>query len=278
VSRLTGKVAVVTGASSGIGEATARALAAAGATVVLAARREEQLAAIGADLERHGAAVSWSPCDVTRIEDLEALREHVTAEHGRCDALVNNAGVPGGGRFADLSIDRIRAVTETNFIAVLEAVKVFLPMLIESRGHIVNVASLAGRYALPGAAVYSASKHAVVAFSESLYHELRPQGVMVTVVNPGLVATEGFFPADSPLWRDPVVRPFIMTPNRVARAIVRVLQRRSGPEVSVPRWLAAPQAIRVLAPPLYRAALGRLVSGRAGTAEAPEGSGSVPRG
>ena len=278
MSRLTGKVAVVTGASSGIGETTARALAAAGATVVLAARREEQLAAIGADLERRGAAVSWSPCDVTRIEDLEALREHVTAEHGRCDALVNNAGVPGGGRFADLSIDRIRAVTETNFIAVLEAVKVFLPMLIESRGHIVNVASLAGRYALPGAAVYSASKHAVVAFSESLYHELRPQGVMVTVVNPGLVATEGFFPADSPLWRDPVVRPFIMTPNRVARAIVRVLQRRSGPEVSVPRWLAAPQAIRVLAPPLYRAALGRLVSGRAGTAEAPEGSGSVPRG
>jgi short-subunit dehydrogenase len=271
VSRLTGTVTVVTGASSGIGEATARALAGAGATVVLAARREERLAAIGKDLERRGASVSWSPCDVTRLEHLEALREHVTAAHGRCDALVNNAGVPGGGRFSDLSIERIRAVTDTNFIAVLEAVKVFLPMLIEARGHIVNVASLAGRYALPGAAVYSASKHAVVAFSESLYHELRPRDVMVTVVNPGLVATEGFFPADSPLWRDPLVRPFIMTPNRVARAIVRVLLRRTGPEVSVPRWLAAPQAIRVLAPPLYRAALGRLVGGRAGRAEAPEG-------
>jgi short-subunit dehydrogenase len=270
VSRLAGKVAVVTGASSGIGEATARALAGAGAAVVLAARREERLAAIGQELEERGASVSWSACDVTRLENLVALRDQVIAEHGRCDVLVNNAGVPGGGRFADLSLERIRAVTDTNFVAVLEAVKVFLPALLESRGHVVNVASLAGRYALPGAAVYSASKHAVVAFSESLYHELRPRGVMVTAVNPGLVATEGFFPVDSPLWRDPVVRPFIMTPQRVARAIVRVLVRRTGPEVSVPRWLAAPQAVRVLAPPLYRAALGRIVSGRAGTAEAPE--------
>jgi NADP-dependent 3-hydroxy acid dehydrogenase YdfG len=169
VSRLAGKVAVVTGASGGIGEATARALAGAGAAVVLAARRGERLAAIGRELQAAGASVSWSACDVTRLENLVALRDQVIAEHGRCDVLVNNAGVPGGGRFADLSLERIRAVTDTNFVAVLEAVKVFLPALLESRGHVVKVASLAGRYALPGAAVYSASKHGVVALSKAGY-------------------------------------------------------------------------------------------------------------
>jgi short-subunit dehydrogenase len=261
---------VVTGASSGIGEATARALASAGATVVLAARREDLLARRAEEI---GGRATWIRCDVTGVGDLEALRDHVAAEHGRCDVLVNNAGMPGGGRFVDLSIDRIRLVTETNHLAVMVCTKLFLPMLLESRGHIVNVASLAGRYALPGASVYAAAKHAVVAFSEALHHELRPRGVMVTVINPGLVATEGFFPADSPLWKDRLSRPFIMAPERVARAIVDVVRHRKGPEVSIPRWLAAPQAARLLAPPLYRAALRRIVGGRAGTAEAPPAGG-----
>jgi short-subunit dehydrogenase len=270
VSRLAGKVCVITGASRGIGEATARAMAARGATVVLAARREDRLAEIGRELrERYGAA-SWRSCDVTRSEEIEALRDQIEREHGRCDVLVNNAGIPGGGRFEDLSLERIRAVTETNLLSVLAVTKTFLPMLLAARGHVVNVASLAGRYALPGAAVYTASKHAVVAFSEALYHELRARGVMVTVVNPGLVATEGFFPADSPLWRDPVVRPFIMKPERVARTIVDVVLRRRGPEVSIPRWLAAPQAARVLAPPLYRAAVSLIAGRRMETARAPE--------
>jgi short-subunit dehydrogenase len=268
VRPLEGKVCVVTGASSGIGEASARALAGAGAAVVLAARRQDELARYADEI---GNRATWVRCDVTRIEDLEALGEHVAEAHGRCDVLVNNAGVPGGGRFTELSLDRIRLVAETNLFAVMACTKVFLPMLLRTGGHVVNVASLAGRYALPGASVYTAAKHGVVAFSESLYHELAPLGVMVTAVNPGLVATEGFVPADSPLWRDRIARPFIMPPQRVARAIVDVVRHRKGPEVSVPRWLGAPQAARILAPPLYRAALGRIAGGRAGTAEAPDG-------
>ncbi|MDQ4004979.1 MAG: SDR family NAD(P)-dependent oxidoreductase [Actinomycetota bacterium] len=263
------KVCVVTGASSGIGAATARDLASKGATVVLAARREDLLRSLTDELTGRGAAASWLRVDVTGQEDLERLRDHVRSEHGRCDVLINNAGVPGGGGFGELSLDRIRTVTETNYMSILVATKLFLDLLVDAKGHVVNVASLAGRYALPGAAVYTASKHAVVALSEALYYEMKPAGVMVTVVNPGIVATEGFFPKDSPLWKDPTLKPFIMKPERVAKAIVDAIRHRRGPEISVPRWLAAPQAVRVLAPPLYRAAVQRIVGYRAREAEAP---------
>jgi uncharacterized protein len=260
-----GKVCVVTGASSGIGEATARLLVRAGATVVLAARREERLQDIAEELGERASAVR---CDVTRIEDLESLRDEVARRHGRCDVLMNNAGVPGGGWFSELSIEQIERVTATNYLSVLFATKVFLPMLLGSRGHMVNVASLAGRYALPGAAVYTATKYAVVGLSESLYHELGPRGVMVTSVNPGLVETEGFPMTD--VKRDPVLRRFVMKPERIAREIVRVIRDRKGPEVSIPRWLGAPQAARVLVPPLYRAGLRGMVGRRATSQRAPE--------
>lgn len=265
MTSLEGKVCVVTGASAGIGEATARALARADATVVLVARREERLGELADEL---GEPTSWVRCDVTRLDDLEGLRDTVTTRHGRCDVLVNNAGVPGGGPFEQLSLDQIRTVTETNYVAVLLATKLFLPLLLESEGHVVNVASLAGRYALPGAAVYTAAKHAVVALSEALYHELGPKGVVVTSVNPGLVETEGF-PHDH-LKRDIRIRPFVMRPERVAETILDVIRARKGPEVSIPRWMSPLQAFRVLTPPVYRAALSRIVGNRATRDRPPE--------
>jgi short-subunit dehydrogenase len=264
VTALSGKVCVVTGASGGIGEASARALARGGATVVLAARRRERLEAIAEDIRGAGGeAATVATCDVGDGGQVEALRDQVLSKHGRCDVLVNNAGIPGGGAFAETSLERIERVNRVNFLGVLTCTKIFLPMLLASKGHVVNIASLAGRYALPGAAVYAATKHAVVAFSESLYHELATDGVMVTSVNPGIVATEGFFPEDSPLWKDPVVSRFVMPPEKVAEVVVSVVRGRKGPEVSVPRWLGGPQAFRVLTPPLYRAAVRRLVGSRA---------------
>jgi short-subunit dehydrogenase len=165
---------------------------------------------------------------------------------GGCDVLVNNAGVPGGGEFVRLTYEQIERVVRVNLLGVMYGTRAFWPAMLEQgRGHVVNVASLAGRFAAPGASVYTATKHAVVAFSEALYYEGEPHGVLVTAVNPGLVATEGFP-------QDHVPRRLVMKPERVAAAIVRAVQEGIAPELAVPRWLSPLEAFRVLTPPLYR--------------------------
>jgi NAD(P)-dependent dehydrogenase (short-subunit alcohol dehydrogenase family) len=170
----------------------------------------------------------------------------VAERFGRCDVLLNNAGIPGGGAFEQLSEEQLDRVMTVNALGVMRCTKAFLPMMLErARGHIVNVGSLAGRFAAPGASVYTASKHAVVAFGESLSYELAPRGIRVTTVNPGFARTEGF-----PMTRMP--RPLVMTADRVARVIVDVVRRDRGPEVDVPRGIGVFEAFRVLTPPLYR--------------------------
>ncbi len=169
-------VVVVTGASSGIGWATAWAFAREGSAVVVAARREERLHQLVHEIERRGGRAIAQKWDVDRREEIEELRDRVQNVFGRCDVLINNAGIPGGGQFADVSMDGVEAVVRTNLLGVLLTAKAFLPMMLEAgRGHMVNIASLAGRFAVPGSAVYSATKHAVVAFSEAAYYELAPR-------------------------------------------------------------------------------------------------------
>jgi NADP-dependent 3-hydroxy acid dehydrogenase YdfG len=245
-------VTVVTGASAGIGRATALALARAGADVVLAARRESRLQDLATEIEGLGRRALVVRCDVAERADLEALAERVERELGGADVLVNNAGIPGGGSFAKLSLDQIERVVRTNELSVLWATRLFLPKMLERRkGHVVNIASVAGRYAVPGSAVYTAGKHAVVAFSEALFFELQERGVLVTAVNPAFVATEGFPHLDKP-------PRLVMQPERIADVVVDVIRKGTAPEISVPRWIGPPgQALRVLAPPLYRAGMRR---------------------
>jgi short-subunit dehydrogenase len=243
---LRGAVVVVTGASSGFGELAARRFARAGSRVVLAARRMDRLEALADEIRRAGGTAVAIRCDVAVPGQIHALRDQVSERFGRCDVLVNNAGIPGGGRFEHLSEEQIDRVMTVNALGVMRCTKAFLPVMLDAgRGHVVNVASLAGRFAVPGSSVYSASKHAVVAFSESLYYELAPQGILVTSVNPGLARTEGF-----PMRGMPDA--LVMDADRVARAIVDVVRRDRAPEVDVPRGIGIFEAFRVLTPPLYR--------------------------
>jgi NADP-dependent 3-hydroxy acid dehydrogenase YdfG len=254
---LRGAVVVVTGASAGIGWSTAWRFASQGATVVAAARRTDRLETLVGEIGRRGGEALAIACDVRDRDSVLALRDAVMERFGHCDALVNNAGIPGGGRFLALPAETIENVVRTNLMGVIWGTHAFLPHMVErGRGHVVNVASLAGRYAIPGSAVYSASKHGVVAFSEALYLELRDTGVVVTSVNPGLVETERFPHSDA---RGRGLR--VMPPERIAAVIVDVVRRGRGPEVSVPRVLAAGQAARVLVPRLYRYGLGRATRG-----------------
>lgn len=250
--QLKGAVAVVTGASSGIGEATAVALAQRGAKVVLAARRSDRLDDLADRIERAGGRALAVRCDVGDHEQLRKLRAITQEAYGPTDILVNNAGIPGRGAFETLTYEQIQNVVQINLTGVLFGTRAFLPgMLARGHGHIVNVASLAGRFAAPGAAVYSSTKHAVVGFSESLNVSTRHHGVLVTAVNPGFVPTEGF---------PNMGRPSILslTPERVAETIVKVVREGIAPEYSIPRWVAPLQAFRVLTPPLYRWAVGRI--------------------
>jgi short-subunit dehydrogenase len=250
--RLKDAVVVVTGASAGIGEATALAFARRGSKVVVAARRKERLDALVDRIRREGGVAMAVRCDVGEPAHLASLCAVVQEAFGRCDALINNAGIPGGGDFLNLTPDQIERIVRVNVLGVMFGTHAFLPgMVRRGCGHVVNVASLAGRFATPGTAVYSATKHAVVAFSESLAYDVGPRGILITSVNPGLVSTEGFP-------QDHLPKRIVMQPDRVAEAIVKVVREGITPEYSVPRWLGPLQAFRVLTPRLYRWGMRRM--------------------
>ncbi|MBA3417635.1 MAG: SDR family NAD(P)-dependent oxidoreductase [Geodermatophilaceae bacterium] len=188
--RLDGKVALVTGASSGIGEATAMALAAEGAAVAIAARRTDRLHALRTKLDEQGTSVVVLELDVTDEQACRTAVQSTVDELGGLDILVNNAGVMllGAIEGADTT-DWIRMV-ETNVLGLMFMTHAALPHLLESGGQVIQVSSVAGRVPSKGAGVYNASKFAVNAFSESLRQEVTERGVRVVLIEPGMVATE----------------------------------------------------------------------------------------
>lgn len=190
--RLASRVAVVTGASSGIGAATARALAAEGASVVLAARRADRLESLAAEITDAGGEALVVPTDVTQRAACEALVAATLDRFGRLDVLVSNAGVMPLSFVKNARVDEWQRMVEVNFNGVLYMTGAALPHLVEQQsGHIVNVSSVAGRRLFVGGAVYCATKHAVTAFSEGLHLELGQRyGIRVTCIEPGAVATE----------------------------------------------------------------------------------------
>jgi len=194
--RLEGTVALVTGASSGIGEATAVALAAEGASVAVAARRRDRLEALAARIG-DDARVLVLETDVTDEDQARAMVERTVAELGRLDTLVNNAGVMLLGPVEGAPVEEWRRMVELNVLGLLYATHAALPHLLEAAAagprqvaDVVNVSSVAGRVARSGSGVYNTTKFGVVAFSESLRQEVTGRHVRVSVVEPGAVSTE----------------------------------------------------------------------------------------
>ena len=210
------QIAIVTGGGRGIGRAVAQALAEAGATVVLAARTRRELADVAAGVRARGGRALAVPTDVTSAEAVDALVEQTVAELGRVDLLVTAAGVASFGPLAGTKPADWEPMLAVNLRGAMLCCRAVLPaMLRQRRGTIINVASIAARRPIAGAAVYSATKAGIIAFSQVLAEEMRTEGVRVGVVVPGAV--------DTPLW-DSIPggpdRARMLKPDDVARAVV----------------------------------------------------------
>jgi len=188
---LTGKVVAVTGASSGIGQATALACAKAGAAVSLAARREDRIAELAAQINADGGRALAMRTDVGEEHEAKEFVERTNTELGRLDVLVNNAGVMLLGPIEGAPTEEWRRMIHVNLFGVLYCTHAALPLMrAQGSGHIVNVSSVAGRFARAGSGVYNLTKFGVGAFSEALRQEGVESGVRVTTIEPGAVATE----------------------------------------------------------------------------------------
>jgi uncharacterized protein len=244
------QVAVVTGGSSGIGAAVARALAARGWRLVLVARSEERLRAVAEEL-----GAEWEMCDVGDREAVERLAATVRERHPAVGLLVNNAGVPGRGGFLRATPERIEEVTRTNYLGGIWCLRAFLPELeAAAPSDVVNVVSVAGTVAVGSAGPYTASKHAQLAFSRSARVELKPRGIRVHTILPGFVETPGFPQYDR--FAGSVVRRIVAEPELVAERIVAAVEQDRR-EVFVPRFYRAAQLAQALAPRLVELVGGR---------------------
>jgi len=191
MEKLAGQVAIITGASAGIGEATARRLARAGAIVVIVARRKERLDALKDEIERAGGRALAIAADVTDATDRQRLVNETLTAFGRIDALINNAGYGQRGPIELVPVEAIRQNFETNLFSLIALTQLVIPVLRrQARGRIVNISSLAGRIARPLSSVYDATKHALEAISDGLRGELAPFGIKVMIIEPGFIATE----------------------------------------------------------------------------------------
>ena len=234
MSEIEGKVVVITGASSGIGEAAARLLASRGAHVVLGARRTERLEALAAEIAADGGSARYRALDVTKREDVEAFVAFAEAEFDRVDVVVNNAGVMPLSVLEALKVDEWDRMIDVNIRGVLHGIAAALPRFRrQGSGQFVNISSIGGHHVSPTAAVYCATKYAVLAISEGLRQEVGGD-IRVTVVSPGVTESEL---ADS--ISDPAAaagmrefRRIAISPDAVARAIAFAVEQPADVDVS----------------------------------------------
>jgi uncharacterized protein len=249
------RIAVVTGGSSGIGAATARALTARGWRCVLVARGEERL-----DEVAKGLGAEAEVCDVSDRAQVEEVAGRIGERHRAVHLLVNNAGFTGRRGFLELDPATIEQLVDTVYLGSVWCVRAFLPLLEAARpADVVNVVSVAGTFAHGSSGPYAAAKHAQLAFSRSVRAELAPRGVRVHTVNPGPVETVGF--PQRQLLRHRLGSRLVLQPERIAEAIIRAVERDRA-EIAVPRYLRVAGALQALAPGM----LARLASRARGRA------------
>ena len=234
------KVVVVTGASKGIGAELSRQLAAKGAKLVLAARSEEELFAVADECRKRGASVVTVKADVTLERDCQAIVSGATVAFGRLDILVNNAGATMWARFEDIDdMSILKRIMDVNYMGAVYCTKYALPFLKQSKGLLVGISSLAGRTGVPTRTGYSAAKHAMTGFFDSLRIELDGSGVDVTMIFPGFVSTgireNAAGPDGQPIKVSPVKEGEVMSAEDCARRIVTAMEGREREVVMTAR-------------------------------------------
>jgi NADP-dependent 3-hydroxy acid dehydrogenase YdfG len=233
MSDLKQKVVLITGASSGIGEATARHLAANGARVVLGARRTERLEQIAREIREAGGAVEFHSLDVTSLSDMQKFAEFALQKFGGIDVIVNNAGVMPLSPLAELRIEEWDRMIDVNIRGVLHGIAAVLPhMSARKSGHIINVSSIGGHRVWPTCAVYSGTKFAVRAISEGLRQET--SDIRVTIISPGVVESELADTITSRSTAEAMAefRKVALSPDAIARAIAYAVEQPADVDVN----------------------------------------------
>ncbi|WP_434427767.1 SDR family oxidoreductase [Nannocystis pusilla] len=242
MSEIENKVVLITGASSGIGEATARLLAKHGAHVVLGARRTERLATLADEIAGDGGSVRYRRLDVTQRADVAAFVAFAQATFGRVDVIVNNAGVMPLSNLEALKVEEWDRMIDVNIRGVLHGIAAGLPVMQQQkRGHFVNLSSIGGHYVVPTAAVYCATKFAVRAISDGLRQEVGGD-IRVTVISPGVTESELAETISDPGARDGMkeFRKIAIPAAAIARAILFAIEQ--PPEVNVSEMIVRPTA------------------------------------
>ena len=240
-NNIAGKVVVITGASSGLGEEAARHLAAEGASVVLGARRADRINALAGELGDNALAVET---DVTSRSDVQRLVDAAVEKYGRIDVLLSNAGLMPLSPLERLKVEDWERMVDVNIKGVLYGIAAALPhMKQQMSGHIINVSSVAGHKVRPGSTVYSATKHAVRVISEGLRQEVTPYGIRTTIISPGAVATELADSVTEPDIRENIknnVYAWALKPDAFARCVAFAISQ--PPELDINEILFRPTA------------------------------------
>jgi len=248
---LEGAVAILTGASRGIGAVLAEHLARKNVTLVLAARSKDDLELTAERVRSLGGRAVAVPTDVSDAGQLHALFDAATTEFGHVDLLVNNAGIECAGYSDKLELDQIERTIRTNLTSLIELTTIVIPHMIErGRGHVCNIASVAGKVARPYSTVYAASKHGVVGYSWSLRAELQPRHVEVTVVCPGYVSDVGMFADRSGKFDVPAPPRGLsaVSPARVARETIEAIEKNRPETIVGPAMMKIADVVHALSP------------------------------